>query len=109
MPSWGSWRATNTFFGGLWNQELTDFTQGLYTARHRANARLQAECMRLSAAGVVGVTIEQDTEEYRVNLGNDQERTDMIVTFQTLGTAIVPLQGHSGVVNTVTQTLNLSS
>jgi uncharacterized protein YbjQ (UPF0145 family) len=109
VPSWGSWRATNTFFGGLWNQELTDFTQGLYTARHHANSRLQAECMRLSAAGVVGVTIEQDTEEYQVNLGNDQERTDMIVTFQTLGTAIVPLRGHSGVVRQVTQTLNLSS
>jgi uncharacterized protein YbjQ (UPF0145 family) len=109
VPSWGSWRATNTFFGGLWNQELTDFTQGLYTARHHANSRLQAECMRLSAAGVVGVTIEQDTEEYQVNLGNDQERTDMIVTFQTLGTAIIPLRGHSGVVNQVTQTLNLSS
>jgi uncharacterized protein YbjQ (UPF0145 family) len=109
VPSWGSWRATNTFFGGLWNQELTDFTQGLYTARHYATSRLKAEAMSLSCAGVVGVTIEQDTEEYEVNLGNDQERTDMIVTFQTLGTAIVPLKGHSGVVDHVSQVLNLSS
>jgi uncharacterized protein YbjQ (UPF0145 family) len=109
VPSWGAWRATSTFYGGLWNQELIDFTQGLYTARHHASSRMQAEALRLSCAGVVGVEIDQATEEYRVSLGNEQERTDMIVTFQTLGTAIVPLLGHSGVIGTVTQSLNLSS
>lgn len=109
IPSWGTRRATSTFFGGLWNQELTDFTQGLYTARHRATSRMHAEASRLSAAGIVGMEIDQETEEYEVNLGNDQERTDMIVTFQTLGTAIVPLRGHSGVPYQATQSLNLSS
>ncbi len=109
VPSWGTWRATNTFYGGMWNQELTDFTQGLYTARHHASSRMHSEAMRLGCAGVVGVTIEQDTEEYEVRLGNDQERTDMIVTFQTLGTAIIPLRGHSGAIHPVTQSLNLSS
>jgi uncharacterized protein YbjQ (UPF0145 family) len=93
----------------MWNQELTDFTQGLYAARHHAGSRMHSEAMRLGCAGVVGVTIEQDTEEYEVRLGNDQERTDMIVTFQTLGTAIIPLRGHSGAIHPVTQSLNLSS
>jgi uncharacterized protein YbjQ (UPF0145 family) len=109
IPSWGTWRANNTFFGGMWNQELTDFTQGLYTARHRATSRMHGEASELSAAGIVGMTIDRETEEYEVNLGNDQERTDMIVTFQTLGTAIVPLPGHSGARQTPVQSLNLSS
>lgn len=109
IPSWGAWRATNTFFGGLWNQELTDFTQGLYTARHRATSRMNGEASQLAAAGIVGMSIDHETEEYRVQLGNDQERTDMIVTFQTLGTAIVPFRANSGVASLATQSLNLSS
>lgn len=107
IPSWGSWRAQNSFFGGLWNQELTDFSAGVYTARHRASARMHEEAQRVGAAGIVGVTIEHETEEFEVQLGNDQERTDMIVTFQTLGTAIVPLRGHSASVPGATYSLNL--
>jgi uncharacterized protein YbjQ (UPF0145 family) len=109
IPSWGTWRANNTFYGGMWNQELTDFTQALYTARHHATTRMHSEAARLAAAGIVGMSIDQATEEYQVNLGNDQERTDMIVTFQTLGTAIVPLRERAGVTSAPTQTLNLSS
>ena len=108
VPSWGTWRATNTFFGGMWNQELTDFTQGLYSARHHATTRMQTEATQRGATGVVGVLVDQKTEEYEVQLGNDQERTDMIVTFQTLGTAIVPLRGRSGAGQSAGASLNLA-
>ena len=109
VPSWGTWRATNTVFGGMWNQELTDFTQGLYTARYHATARMHAAAAELGATGIVGMVIDQDTEEFEVQLGNDQERTDLIVTFQTLGTAIVPLRSHGAAEQTASASLNLSS
>jgi capsid portal protein len=40
------------------------------------------------AGGVVGTELEEEAEEYEVDLGNDQERTDMIFTFHAMGTAI---------------------
>jgi uncharacterized protein YbjQ (UPF0145 family) len=108
VPSWGTWRANNTFWGSFFNQELTDFTAGVYAARHHASTRMQHEASGLSAEGVVGVTVEREAEEYEVNLGNDQERTDMIVTFQTLGTAIIELR-DARPAPPITTSLNLSS
>ena len=32
--------------------------------------------------------IEQDFREHEVNLGNDQERTDLIATFHVIGTVV---------------------
>jgi uncharacterized protein YbjQ (UPF0145 family) len=86
-PSW------NQQIGSSWmswaNQELTDFTAGLYAARHLATRHLHEGGARLGAWGVVGMTIEQEEEEIEVSGGNDQERTDMIFTFHSIGTAIV--------------------
>lgn len=91
VPSWGSQWAMSGI-GGWMNQELTDFTAGLYAARHLAMSRVYGEADRhLHAAGVVGVTLEQTEEEYEVRT-NNQERTDMIFTFHVLGTAIAELE-----------------
>jgi uncharacterized protein YbjQ (UPF0145 family) len=79
------------WFGGWANQELQDFTQGLYIARHIAMNRLHVQAEHLGASGIVGMEIEQEEEEHEVQLGNDQERTDMIFTFHAIGTAIAEI------------------
>jgi uncharacterized protein YbjQ (UPF0145 family) len=76
------------FGGGMQNIELTDYTQAVYLARHAAMSRLGEEAARVSAEGVVGVTIEDSIRTYEVEI-NDQKRRDLIVEFTALGTAIV--------------------
>jgi uncharacterized protein YbjQ (UPF0145 family) len=82
----------NSFWGSWANQELQDFTAGLYTARHIAMGRLHSQAEELGGTGVVGMEIEQSEEEYEVELGNDQKRTDMIFTFHAIGTAIAEIE-----------------
>ena len=49
---------TQSGFGSSWvNQELTDFTLGVYDARETALGRMTAEAQKQGAAGVVGVSI----------------------------------------------------
>lgn len=81
-------QSANSYWGRWANQELRDFTQGLYQARNLAMGQLWQQARGLGATGVVGTVIEQSEEEYEVQLGNDQERTDMIFTFHAMGTAI---------------------
>ena len=76
------------FGGGMMNQELTDYTQAVYTARHSAMSRLHDEARRVAAEGVVGVTIEDYIRPYEVEI-NNQQRRDLLVEFTALGTAIV--------------------
>jgi len=40
------------------NQEMLQFTQGIYEARELALARMQAEAAQARASGIVGVTVE---------------------------------------------------
>jgi uncharacterized protein YbjQ (UPF0145 family) len=87
VASWNTQYAA----GGWYNQELTDFTSGLYQARHLAMRRVHGEAQRLNAHGVVGVELEQSEDEYEVDLGNDRSRTDRIFTFHVIGTAITQL------------------
>ena len=76
------------FGGGMINQELTDYTQAVYTARHAAMSRLADEAARVAAEGVVGVTIEDNIHTREVEV-NNQQRRDLVVEFTALGTAIV--------------------
>jgi uncharacterized protein YbjQ (UPF0145 family) len=87
VPSWQ--QRTQSSWMGWYNQELTDFTAGLYAARHGATRLLRSSCAALGATGVVGMTIDQEEEEIEVSGSNDNERTDMIFTFHCIGTAIV--------------------
>lgn len=79
---------------GSWtNQELPDFSRGVYHARHLAMSHVNEQGRRLGCAGIVGMEIEQDEEEREVETSNDTKRTDMIFTFHAMGTAITELQG----------------
>jgi uncharacterized protein YbjQ (UPF0145 family) len=68
------------------NQELVDFTQGVYTARELVLTSLQEQASALGANGIVGVTIDDHIRTHEVSGIND--RTDLIVTFHAIGTAI---------------------
>jgi uncharacterized protein YbjQ (UPF0145 family) len=87
------WQTQNAlsggFFGGGWrNQELTDFTEGLYQARFLAMTKVQRQARELGAHGIVGVVYDQTQHEHEVETSNDNKRTDLIVTLHVLGTAI---------------------
>ena len=76
---WRQWR----------NAELHDFTRGVYEAREHALERVTRQAADLRAAGVVGVSVEQ--EQQVVERGGDSSgggRKDLIVTFHVTGTAI---------------------
>jgi len=75
------------------NQELTDFTQGLYEARERALTRAASSAAELGAGGMVGMTVDHDVETRTVG-SESNEREDLIVTFHVLGTAIAPQAEH---------------
>jgi len=76
------------FGGGMVNQELTDYTEAVYIARHAAMSRLGDEAARVAAEGVVGVTVEDYIRPYEVEI-NNQQRRDLVVEFTALGTAVV--------------------
>jgi len=87
VAGWQSRMATSVW--GRWaNQELTDFTAGLYQARHTAMSHVHQQAYTLGGIGVVGMDLEQSEEEYEVELANDQKRTDLIVTFHVIGTVV---------------------
>jgi len=76
------------------NQELVDYTQGIYEARENALARATDQAQRLGAGGLVGMTIEHHVEIREVEQ-NNRSREDLIVTFHVLGTAIAPHGEHT--------------
>jgi uncharacterized protein YbjQ (UPF0145 family) len=75
------------------NQELTDFTQGVYAARESALGRASSQAERLGAGGLVGMTIDHRVEIREVEQ-NNVTREDLIVTLHVLGTAIAPHGEH---------------
>jgi uncharacterized protein YbjQ (UPF0145 family) len=91
VPSWSTRRATNWSFQP--NQELQDFTQGVYAAREMALARASYQAQRASAGGMIGMQIEHDIAT-RETGGENNKRIDLIVTFHVLGTAIAPAGEH---------------
>ena len=87
VPGWSTRRAQSGLWSSWANQELGDFTQGVYDARETALARMTVEAREHGAAGVVGVSIVHSVEEREVDAGGSR-RTDLVVTFHVLGTAI---------------------
>jgi uncharacterized protein YbjQ (UPF0145 family) len=75
---WGSWA----------NQELKDFTRGVYDAREVVLGRVTAQAEKVNADGLVGVWISYEIQEREVDQ-RGMNRTDLIVTMHALGTAIV--------------------
>jgi uncharacterized protein YbjQ (UPF0145 family) len=85
VSSW-SQQSIQTGWGSWANQELRDFTRGLYDAREVVIERVTAQARAARAAGLVGVTIDYDIREIEVDRGGS--RTDLIVTMHALGTGI---------------------
>ncbi|HEX4345150.1 MAG TPA: heavy metal-binding domain-containing protein [Solirubrobacteraceae bacterium] len=75
------------------NQELRDFTQGVYEARENAISRATEQARALGAGGLVGMTVDHHIAIREVEQ-NDQKREDLIVTFHIIGTAIAPHGEH---------------
>ena len=95
VPSYSTRRVTRS--GSGWfsapNQELQDFTQGIYAAREMALDRATAQGRRLGAGGMIGMDIEHHIA-VRESGSENNKRTDLIVTFHTLGTAIADAAEH---------------
>ena len=83
VPGFATQQAQSGFSATWVNQELTDFTRGVYDARETALGRMTAEARKQGAAGVVGVSISHEIEQREAG-----GRRDLVVTFHVLGTAI---------------------
>ncbi len=74
--------------GGAWaNQELVDFSQGVYEAREKAMYFVAEQVRALSGDGVIGVEISQRGRTHQVRRGMYESR-DLEVTFHVMGTVI---------------------
>jgi uncharacterized protein YbjQ (UPF0145 family) len=91
VPTGATRRATNS----LWqpNQELRDFTEGVYAAREMALSRANGQVEYFGGAGMVGMRIEHHVAT-RESGGDNNRRIDLIVTFHVLGTAIADAAEH---------------
>jgi uncharacterized protein YbjQ (UPF0145 family) len=85
--------------GASMNLEVRDYTNALYTARQFAVSRMNAEAEQAGAEGIVGVAVQKSIETVEVKTQNDQERTDLIVVFTAMGTAVVRGEERRPVVN----------
>jgi len=75
-------------WGASWvNQELVDFTQGVYEAREKAMSFVTAQARELGGDGVIGVSISQSSRTHEVRRGM-YESTDLEVSFNLIGTVI---------------------
>ncbi len=89
-----TWQTARAMGGGLlmggaswYNQELVDFTQGVYDAREKAMTYVTQQATALGADGIVGVRIDEHASGRRVSRGGI-ECDDLIVTFHVIGTAV---------------------
>lgn len=89
VTGWQQQSRSGGLLGGLRNQELPDFTRGLYDARTRALARVTRQSHELGAHGLVGV--EFDRHQHVHERGGNSGFTDLVIEMHVLGTAIVEL------------------
>jgi uncharacterized protein YbjQ (UPF0145 family) len=91
---WGQQSRVSGLFSGRQNQELPDYTRGLYDARELAMGRLSREAHALRAHGVVGVTIDRSQHTRERDVGGTTY-SDLILELHVIGTAIVEVR-HDG-------------
>jgi uncharacterized protein YbjQ (UPF0145 family) len=74
--------------GGSWaNQELVDFSQGVYEAREKAMGFVNEQVRKLDGEGVIGVEIGEHSRTHAVKRGM-YESKDLEVTFHVMGTVV---------------------
>jgi uncharacterized protein YbjQ (UPF0145 family) len=98
VSGWQQSRIQQGMFSSWANQELRDFTQGVYDVREATLGRVSDEARRHGAAGMVGVSIVHTVEEREVDLGGTH-RTDLIVTMHVLGTSIAERDESAGAIS----------
>jgi uncharacterized protein YbjQ (UPF0145 family) len=91
VAGYGQQARSSGLFSGRQNQELPDYTRGMYDARALAMDRLTREAHRLHAHGVVGVSIERK-EQARDRDSGGMTYRDLIIEMHVLGTAIVEVR-----------------
>ena len=75
-------------FGTAWvNQELVDFSQGVYEAREKALRSVTAQVRELGGDGIIGVELTEHSRTHAVKRGM-YDSTDLEVTFHVMGTVI---------------------
>jgi len=112
--SWQTVQATGGggFGGTSWaNQELRDFTRGVYAAREKAVGAVVYQAQQLGADGLVGVQIDEHgvTRSVKRNMIDCE---DLEVTFHVMGTAIredAGLQSALAVSNAKTKPITVLS
>jgi uncharacterized protein YbjQ (UPF0145 family) len=77
---------------GMWgassaNQELVDFTQGVYEAREKAMGFVTAQVRELGGDGIIGVELREHSRTHAVRRGM-YESKDLEVTFHAMGTVV---------------------
>jgi uncharacterized protein YbjQ (UPF0145 family) len=91
VAGWAQQSRASGLFSGRQNQELTDYTRGMYDARALAMERLTRQAHALHAHGVVGVTIDRREHGRERDAGGTTFR-DLIIELHVLGTAIVEVR-----------------
>jgi uncharacterized protein YbjQ (UPF0145 family) len=86
QPSWETQRM-NGPMGFMANQELPEYTQGIYEARERVMAEVSRQASALGASGVVGVRIGHSAQRTELGAGRYQQG-GLLVSFNAIGTAI---------------------
>jgi uncharacterized protein YbjQ (UPF0145 family) len=88
MAQGGVGRMIGGMGGSAWsNQELTDFTQGVYEAREKAMTVVTAQARQMGGTGLIGVQVREHGRTHAVNRGM-YESKDLQITFQLIGTVI---------------------
>jgi len=84
---------TQMLSGFARNQELPEYTQGIYQARESVMAQVSSQARRLGATGVVGVRIGHSANRTNVGAGPYQQG-GLLVSFNAIGTAIRESAGN---------------
>jgi uncharacterized protein YbjQ (UPF0145 family) len=80
VQSWAGAQSRGLGMAWMGNQEMTDYTRGIYEAREAVMSRVSAQAARVGASGVVGMRIAHNIH------GNTQN--GLIMSFSAIGTAI---------------------
>jgi len=75
------------------NQELVDYTNGLYEARDLVLRRVRSDARDVGATGVIGLNLEHRYREHEVE--RNGKFVDLIITMHALGTGLVAVD-HGG-------------
>lgn len=90
----GMMASSNQWFNFAANEEIREFTQGVYAARETALGRVTAQARELRADGVVGVNIEHSIAMQEVNAGAipgsvvGERARGLVVMLHVTGTAV---------------------